>query len=327
MYIFFLKVLRRLFRSFSKYETNIIDKIIYKNFTLKKKIFLKSRDLSLDKIDKKKLKSVKLQIVICSYYQKKRLKFLKKVISNLVELNVKKKITVVTNSLSVQDKFNIKKTLKEYIKFFKIHEIGELPDTNLLPWHCLNLLKKKYKDKSNSHFLFLEDDILINQKNINYWLSSRDLIKKNNFIPGFLRIEIKNNSKYLIDRKKKIIIRKTPRLFDVRNKLLFINNRFPYHAMCLMDRKLMNELIANKSAGIDYGFHHKIMRNLYPIKELSNILIGYLNVPVGFYNRFFFPYIIKENIPDYCLVEHLDKKYTLGRYKKIYNIKINNLLI
>ena len=44
------------------------------------------------------------------------------------------------------------------------------------------------------------------------------------------------------------------------------------------DSNLMKEYTNSKLVGIDYGLSHKIMKIMYPIKELANIIIGYINV-------------------------------------------------
>ena len=102
--------------------------------------------------------------------------------------------------------------------------------------------------------------------------------------------------------------------------------RYPYHGACLMDRDLMNEYLKSKLVGIDYGIHHKIMKMLYPVKELANIIIGYINVPKGYYNRFFIPFIDFKKIPIYCTIKHLGNKYSKDKNSYFGKIKVENLL-
>ena len=52
-------------------------------------------------------------------------------------------------------------------------------------------MKKTFVNKSHSHFMFLEDDIIINNENIYYWLFFRKILKKFKLIPGFIRYEKK----------------------------------------------------------------------------------------------------------------------------------------
>ena len=88
----------------------------------------------------------------------------------------------------------------------------------------------------------------------------------------------------------------------------------------------MEEYTKSKFVGIDYGLSHKVMKTLYPIKELANIIIGYINVPKGYHNRFFLPFIKSNKIPNYCITKHIDNKYIKLKKERFGKIDVNNLL-
>lgn len=317
MPLILLKFLRKIFRSLAKLEYYFIDKITLKNFLLKKKIILENYGLNANNLTlPKNLEPKKIQIVICFFYRERRLKILKNIIATLMKIKFNKKITVVINNTTKKNISKTKKFLGIFSNFLDFKIISVLPEPNLLPWYCFEILKKKYFEKNNSHFLYIEDDILLNNDSLNYWILSRNILKKFKLIPGFLRYELKKNHKYFIDQRGNINLNKAPKVYLKNSNINFFNPKFPYSGICMMDKNLMKELIFDKSVGIDYGFHHKIMRTMYPIKELANIIIGYINVPEGFYNRFLIPFDQNNNIPDYCLIEHLDKKYTKGKIQK-----------
>ena len=52
----------------------------------------------------------------------------------------------------------------------------DLPDENFLPWHSLSVMRSKIKDSSYSHFMYLEDDIIVSSKNISYWIYFRKVL-------------------------------------------------------------------------------------------------------------------------------------------------------
>lgn len=64
----------------------------------------------------------------------------------------------------------------------------------------------------------------------------RNILKKNNLIPGFIRYEKKNNNLYAIDYYKKIIMKSTPRFFHKKKILVFLiqNIRIMVH-VCLIE--------------------------------------------------------------------------------------------
>ena len=327
MFIFLLDRIRKLFKSLGKYEYRILDKIIFHKSKLK---ILDVKDEDFINIEKnlsnKKFYPKKMVIIICFHFNKKRIKNLIKVCDNIKNYKFSKEISIITNKINNKEHNFLRNNLKKKLKKFKIIQINKNPEPNLLPWFCFNILKSKYVNKSFSHFLFLEDDISINSKNINYWVLSRKILKKYNLIPAFLRCEFYKKKLFSVDNPEKIKIKSIPKFQSYSKKFGFLNLRYPYHAMCLMDRDLMKEYIQSNLISIDFGFHHKIMRLLYPIKELANIIIGYINVPQGFHNRYFLPYINRNKLPSYCIIRHLDNKYIRMKSWHYGKISIDNLL-
>lgn len=58
-------------------------------------------------------------------------------------------------------------------------------------------MKTKYLNKSFTHFLYIEDDILITEENIQYWILARQSLKKINLIPSFILTEFNSIDKNL----------------------------------------------------------------------------------------------------------------------------------
>ena len=322
---FLLEKLRKIFKSLGKYEYNILDKITL--LGNKKKIIGNNLFLKFEKsLKKTSFLKKKILIVICFHFNNNRIKNLEQICENINNYKLSKKILIITNDIDSKKYNLLKKKLSNKLKKFNIIKIKNIPEPNLLPWYCLDYMKKNYKEKSFSHFLYLEDDILINENNINYWIFARKILKKFNFIPAFLRCENNGKKLFSVDNPKTIKLNITPKILTKSKKFGFLNLKYPYHASCLMDRDLMKEYTESKLVGIDYGLSHKIMKTMYPIKELANIIIGYINVPKGYYNRFFLPFVSSNNIPIYCIIEHIDNKYIKLNKEHFGKIDINHLL-
>ena len=322
---FLLKKLRRIFKSLGKYEYKILDKITLlenKQIKIDENVFFE-----LEKnLKKSSFIPKKISVVICFHFNKKRIKNLQKICANINNYKFSKRVSIITNEINTNEYKSLKKELSKKLKKINIIKIKDIPEPNLLPWYCMDYMKKSYKNKSFSHFLYLEDDILINENNINYWIFARKILKKFNFIPAFLRCETNGNKLFSVDNPKTIRIKNTPKILTKSKKIGFLNLRYPYHASCLMDRDLMKEYNKSKLIGIDYSLKHKVMKTLYPIKELANIIIGYINVPNGYYNRFFLPFINSNKIPFYCIIKHIDNKYIKLKNERFGKIDIKNLL-
>ena len=334
MIILFFEKLRKLFRSLGKIEDKIIEKIVQLEKDTKlalNKSIIKDHDFTRwgHLLKQKDNYPKKLAIVVCFYFNKKKLDILKKTIKEVCSYNFKIDLTLITNQLSNNQKKDLERLAKPKIKKINIHQIKDLPDGNLLPWFSINVMQKKFNDKSNSHFMFLEDDILINDENICYWVYFRRILKKVNLVPGFLRCENYKNELYAVDNWKKLIQNKNPKFLTDSNEFGFINSRYPYSGMYLMDRDLMKEYLSSNAIKIDSSFTNKFLRTTYPIKELLNISYAYLNVPKGFYNKLMIPIYTKGKIPHYCIIEHADVQY--ANSKKLVGmgygqIKLKNLL-
>ena len=331
MLIFILNKLRKLFKSIGKLEFVIIEKLILKE-SLLNKLYLNNKYFNNfnNNYKNRNFFPKNLIIVICFFYNKKKFNNLKKTLSQISSYKFKKKLVIITNFLDNTQKKELNKIIKSKINNYQIQEIKNLPDYNLLPWFSINVMKENFKKKDNTHFMYLEDDILISNKNIFYWIYFRNILKKFRLIPGFLRFEKNKNKMISVDNPQKIKISKNPHIFDSNKEFGFINSKYPYHAMYLMDRELMRDYLKSNAIKFDHAFHNKSMKSLYPIKEQLNISYAYINIPKGFHNRLMIPFNYKKEILDYCLIEHSELKYSKSnRLNKLGygTIEIKKLLV
>ena len=306
MYIFVLEKLRKIFKSIGKLENKIVDSIICKRDKTEKQFFLK--DYHFIEVAKKKYKPKKIAIVICFYFRKNRLKTLNENLLTIASYDFNTNLTIITNDIKKEDELKLNKILKRKIKKYSIVKFTDLPDENFLPWHSLNIMKNKIKDNSYSHFMFLEDDIIVNLENISYWIYFRKILKKINLIPNFVRCETYHGKFFSVDNPKKLTKNKNPIIFSENKKSGFINSKYPYSAMYLMDRELLEKFLKSDATKIDFSFTNKVMKSLYPIKELVNISYAYLNVPKRYHNRLVLPFV-NNIIPKYSIIKHNDLKY------------------
>jgi len=322
-----LEKLRKIFKSIGKLETKIIDNIICRRDKIEKQFILK--DYHFRKVVEKKYKPKKIAIVICFYFRRGRLKKLNKNILEIASYNFNTDLTVITNDLKKEDELKLNKILKKKIKKYSIIKFKDLPDENFLPWHSLSVMRSKIKDSSYSHFMYLEDDIIVNSKNISYWIYFRKVLKNINLIPNFIRCEIYKGKLFSVDNPKKLIKNKNPIIFTENKKFGFINSKYPYSAMYLMDRELLRDFLKSKAIRIDFSFSNRVMKSLYPIKELVNISYAYLDVPKRYHNRLVLPFV-KNTIPEYSIIRHSDLKYV--KHKSLNKmgygtINIKNLIV
>ena len=313
MLIYFLNKLRKIFKSIGKKEHLINDLIIYLKFKKKnsnKKISNKIFKLLCEK--KIKCKPV---AVVSFLYNEKKINNLEKVCDGLKKISNQIVIYILVNKVSNSKIKLIKKKLKKKIK---IIVINNLPNQRILPWYQVNIMKKLYKNKTITHFIYLEDDIFFDEKNFKYWLNSRNILKKFNLIPGFVRIEKdrKNKRNYAVDIVKRIRANNVPRL-NIDDEYYFVNNIYPYQGMYIYDRYLMKEYLFGPSSNPDFGngsfnpnFIDRRMLDL-SLLEKANIGLTYYNYPKTFFNRIVIPVNIS--------------KKTISRISQIHHLSNNNI--
>jgi len=328
MNIYLLDRLRKFFKSIGKKEEKIND--IITNLKFKKINKLRSFIDESFTPDKEVDENYKLASVIGFFYNEIKLPILFKVCESLTTITDKNQIYILTNSITLSQKERIKKNINEKIE---IIIIDEPVHDRLLPWYHLNLMKKLYKDKEITHFLYLEDDILFNKSNFNYWINSRKILTKLNLIPGFIRVEVnhKDNEFYAVDFTKENFLKNSPKV-KINKNYQFINHKFPYQGMYLYDRELMKEHLEGPSSNPDCG-HGAFDTNYIDPKMINldlmakaNIGLTYINTPNGFFNRMVTLYNLeKKEIDENCQIKHLSNKYT--NVKSAYgNIKLKDAI-
>ena len=211
MYIFLLEKFRKIFKSIGKIEAKIIDNIIHRTDKAENQFILK--DYHFRKVLEKEYEPRKIAIVICFYFRRGKLKTLNQNILEIASYNFNTDLTVITNDLKKKDELKLNKILKKRIKKYLIIKFKDLPDENFLPWHSLSVMRSKIKDSSYSHFMYLEDDIIVSSKNISYWIYFRKVLKNINLIPNFIRCEAYEGKLFSVDNPKKIIKNKNPIIF------------------------------------------------------------------------------------------------------------------
>ncbi len=328
MLIYFLERLRKLLKSLGKKEKTINKFINYLKFKKNKSIY-EIKDKSVD-LYKDYNEKIKIAAIITFFFNKDKISDLAKVCESLHDISDQNEIHIFTNSVSLDQAQKIRDEIKVKINLIIIDE----PIHNrMLPWYHLNLMKKLFIVDDITHFLYLEDDILIDKSNFKYWLNSRKILKEFNLIPGFVRTENNksNNQLYAIDFLKKSKLDFLPKV-KVNNDYFFVNNEFPYQGMYLYDRQLMEEHLFGPSSNPDCGhgafdtnFIDERMINL-DLMAKANIGLTYTNPPNAFLSRIVIPFNNKKKrIDPVCEIKHLSNRYA-NVESSFGNIKIQEAI-
>ena len=275
---------------------------------------------------------MKIAVCITFHFVEERILYLKEVCKSLAEFSQEISLTIITNTSNESQIVKIKKVIDRRITELDFFIPNGLGHPYLLPWSHLNVFRKQIKDSIFTHFLYLEDDIKIEKKNITYWIETRKILKTYGFYPSFFRIEQNEIDKnwYSTDVIKPMSIYDCPQL-NIDNTHSYINIVYPYQGMYFLDRELMEEHLEGLSSNPDYEhISNKSIFNIPQprIREKASLALTYVNIPFGFRSRNLLPYDnFTLQIDPKCMIHHLPNNYTNDPNSIIGKIKINNVLL
>jgi hypothetical protein len=229
-------------------------------------------------------------------------------------------VAIITNKTDLSEINLIKEHIPEQSKNLYIEIVNRgyenLPSPWLLTWMHKELMYEKFQDTSYTHFMCIEDDMLVTKKNFDYWIEYKEKLKPHQIIPSFLRVELNSERWMALDLVKgdKFNLDQLPKL--QLNNITFVNIWRVYQGMFLYDRELMQEHINSKKYKLvecvpDWNI--RILNTSWPLGLTEAAVLGltHVNVPDGCFSRNFLPLKISENIVDEsCFVHHLPNKYT-----------------
>jgi hypothetical protein len=179
-----------------------------------------------------------------------------------------------------------------------------------LTWKCRELLWQQKDDYDI--FMYIEDDILVPNNAIKYWLEYNETLIDKNFNLGFVRIEINNNEEYITDLPRQ----KFDTFIKINNNEYCINNKNPYCAFWIYNKKEFNRFINSKFYDINN------IRG-YGIREQS--AIGLHGLHTHWYNGTLIP-LIDKKIHESCRIYHMPNNY-VTKHPQFATINFKECLI
>lgn len=252
-----------------------------------------------------KLNSINILVVCVTFhFNSDRLKYLEKVTSSLDDLANNVKLFIVTNT----DEKSKLELIREFTKAreFTIVSSLNLEHPFLLTQEHVKLFRNEYeKNRNISHFMYLEDDIFITRNNVDYWLSAREDLKQFGLLPSFLRYEISDADLQLrsTDVPRKQNLKNLPKI-KFNSKYWYVNLKFPYQGMFLLDRELAKEYLFE---------NHRIGKGIkkWGIRERSAAGLTFIKIPKNFYSRNLVGFSLDSfYVDNNALIHHLPNNYS-----------------
>ncbi len=244
----------------------------------------------------------KLAIAVSFFYVDERLRYLERIAREFPLLADQIVLTIVTNRDDDEAKTAIASAVGGIAHEVLVPTL--LGHPYLLTWtHFVAFRRLIAEDETVTHFLYVEDDILIQPHNVAYWLKGREALRASGHYPSFLRYEIREGEAlpYSTDVTQATPIDQLPRVtFD--KSYAYFNLPFAYQGMYLYDRPLMDEHLNGKSSNPDTG--------RWGIRERATQGLTFHRVPKGFTSRNLVGYDLdKGELDPGCLIHHLPNTY------------------
>ena len=263
----------------------------------------------------------RILVDITFHYNESKLQYLFQVIRAFSEYPIESIDMIIVTNVAAADKLhNITSLCSPLIaphparpgsnKTLSVESFADLADPWHLPWCHKHLISGKFLDAKSgySHYIHIEDDILVSFDNFNYFVRYRDLLRSKGLIPSFQRVEYNsnNNRLYLVDQigvsdflsRKKV---------DV-DEFAFVNPDYPYNAMFILDRDLALEYVNTRSFDQDCSAD---VRPQWGLAERASMGLCFENPPVGFSCRYAIPVNrVTLNTPYWSWVYHITNNYT-----------------
>ncbi|MEO5349019.1 MAG: sel1 repeat family protein [Magnetococcus sp. YQC-3] len=249
----------------------------------------------MESIDFKKCHSAKLLIAVAFHYREDRLVFLADMLASLLSFPVETlRVVVMTNTDQHDEMQKILDICHGLVSEGRVCVLQTYPDLSnplMLTWCFKEILENVFTNNRNeyTHFIYLEDDIKLSFINFCYFLTYRDVLKKHNLIPAFVRVEFNEESKKHVssDNWYQKDINTTARI--EYGNYYFVDLTNPYMAMFILDRELADEYLNARSS----DFNGSVSIINLGVREQAAMGLMFENVPVGFMSRYVVPVAIK----------------------------------
>ena len=257
---------------------------------------------------------MKLAVAITFFYSEVRLKYLRQVCDGLDSLSESFDLFVVTNTFDSNQQSQVRSNISIGASIIVPSHLGH---PFLLTWIHRDIFKGLLKKREYTHFLYLEDDILFTQANLEYWIKARQMLRNTRFVPGFVRFELDSKGHKLSTDILK------PEYYNECTKILvpgslFLGLSHCYQGMYLLDRPQALELLTTGAGSPDTGF--------WGIREKAAQGLTFWNVPDNAGSRILVEFDTNGNINPNALIHHLPNNYALDSNSPFGSTLVSDIL-
>lgn len=271
-------------------------------------------------------KNARVLVAVTSLFNERRLAYLAQTLRALSLWDVDyMRIVVFTNDAGQLNNTRSRRLCEESCgtRVLEIRVITDLDDTWRLTWSHKNIIRSQFlaEESGFSHFIYIEDDIELQEANFLYWLRSREALRSKNLIPSFLRLEYEplQAAWTASDAFWPVFIPCQP--YVCLDELCWVSMPNPYNPMFIMDRELAQEYVLSRS--FDESKSSEVCNWGRPERAAMGLCNE--NVPVGFPHRYVVPITESGRPLNSCQIFHVPSNYAGNPRHPLGRVRINEL--
>lgn len=275
-------------------------------------------------------REARILCAITFHFDTARLGFLAEMLRSLCAFPVAAMdVVVVTNTLREQDLAPLRALCVDMPsgKTTSIRSYGGLDHPFHLTWCHKEIIATEFVKRNEgrySHFIYLEDDILLRFFNFCYFIEFRDIMRPFGVLPAFLRTEYSANFGALVASDAFWQIYIPVQSHICLGDTVLVNMPNPYNPCFILDVELAEEYVRSRS------FDREASQVVCPwaVRERAALGLCLENVPPPFQTRYLVPVSRRTGkLPEFARISHLPNNYANDPHSRLGKVRVDELFV
>mgnify|MGYP003386579482 CR=1 FL=1 len=265
-------------------------------------------------------------VSICAHYVPGRIPFLSLVLDSILTWKMEHvRVVVISNDPVIGSEDALIAAMGRYSErgwHIEVELATNLEHPYLLPWRQVRILREWIKSSrdADDYYIYIEDDMILNWDNIEYYTKLLMPLRAHGLIPGFLRYEVCDGARNSVDLTEPQLVSIYPTVTIADAKFVCPVN--PYWAGFIFDRALANEYLGSSSCDM---FESQSVMN-WGIRERAAMGLTWEAVPGRHKSRCVIP-LVDGRPAEYCHIWHCAQNYNVMPESKHARIPLSRVFL